>query len=303
MTIKASASSCQSLRHRRQSGFALVTALIVTAILAGVLLDASLRAEAERRAAINLAVDVRARAAARAGIAHLLLRLRALEALALAEDADPAFIDAWNRPDTLGLTIGVIELAGGAVYRVGVTDLGARLPLNYASTEEFARLFVALGATDTAAEDAAYVVVTARESLGRFGSVEDLARLQIPSLPGGWRENLTVFGDGRVNINTAPPAVLLALPGMTAESVDAVLERRAAGRWLHTVYELDALVTGNAQQQIRENFPGLAGRAAFSPSLVEVFAWGSVRGATMSTEISAIFARGGAVQIVSVTER
>jgi type II secretory pathway component PulK len=57
-----------------------------------------------------------------------------------------------------------------------------------------------------------------------------------PSLPGmspgeapdaGLLGAFTVYGDGKINVNTAPPAVLAALPGLDGEATDAVLAWRA----------------------------------------------------------------------------
>jgi len=43
----------------------------------------------------------------------------------------------------------------------------------------------------------------------------------------GLRDYLTVYGDGRINLNTAPKQVLLTIPGVTPEIADEVIGRRA----------------------------------------------------------------------------
>lgn len=286
-------------------GFALVTALLVLMLSATVLLEAAVRAEAERRAALNTAVDIRTRAAARGGLAQLLLRLRALQARTLAEGAsNPSLTDSWNRLDTLTAAIGEVELPSLARYRVGVVDPEASLPLNFASQNELSTLFVGLGADPGVADANASLIVAARQVVGGFGSPEEVARLEGVQLPVGWREHLTTLGEGRVNLNTAPAVVLRAVPGMTEESVAEILARRDAGRLLHTIYELDGLVTGSAQATLRANFPALAARSAFEPTVLVLQAEGSLPGSIVRTRVTAVVGRAGpSVQLISSVER
>lgn len=287
-----------------RDGFALVVALVVLALAATVLLEAAVRGETERRLALNTAVDVRARAAARGGLADLLVRLRALQARTAARAGDPAAADAWNRLDTLAADMGEVALTGGARYRVGVADPAARLPLNYASTLELARLLEVLGAASGTADMDAGMIVTERRLRGSFGAVEDLDLVPGLVLPPGWRERLTTLGDGRVNVNAASPQVLGALPGMSDDAVAAILARRDAGRWLHSIYELDGLVSGPAQATMRANFPALAGRVAFEPTLLELSAEGQVPGSRIRTVVTAVVGRAGSnVQLISSRER
>ncbi len=289
---------------RARPGFALVLALLVLALAATVLLAAAARAESERRIALNTAADVRARAAARGGLAQLLVRLRALQATTVLRTGDPAAPDPWNRLDTLSAHIDEVALTGGARYRVAVSDPSGRLPLNYASSLELTQLFEQLGAASGLAQMDAGLVLAERQLRGRFGAVEDLARVDGLALPPGWRDYLTTLGDGRVNVNTAPRQVLAALPGLGDEAADAILARRDAGRPLHSIYELDGLVSGPAQAALRASFPALAGRVAFEPVVLELSAEGRVPGSPMRTVVSAVVARAGStVQVISSVER
>ena len=288
-----------------EGGFALAAALLLLALVAGFLLDAALRARAERRAAWNTSVEVRARAAARGGLVHTLVRLRALQARTVsAAGGDPALLSAWNRIDTLGPELGVVELPGGGRYRVTVRDPASLLPLNAATADELKRLFLALGAGEGTARTAALAIVDHRERTAPFGAVEELRELDGASgLPTEFPAHLTVLGDGRVNLNTASASVLGALPGMSGEAVRLVLSRREAGGVWSNLFELEAGLTPPAREELQRSFAALARRASFEPALVEITVEGTVGPAAVRTRLRTVGVRAGSsVQVVSTVD-
>lgn len=59
---------------------------------------------------------------------------------------------------------------------------------------------------------------------------------------------LTTLGNGQVNINTAPIAVLHALPGMTDPIIATIIQYRSQGRRIENVGEILAMATGRGRQ-------------------------------------------------------
>jgi type II secretory pathway component PulK len=116
--------------------------------------------------------------------------------------------------------------------RYGVVDEERKLNVNLAAPEVLQRLSPAF--TDEIVD----TVVKAR-SERPFVTLDQMAAL--PNMPQGFldetsteapaglRSLLTVRGDGRVNVNTAPAAVLAALPGFDAEMAGKVVSTRTAG--------------------------------------------------------------------------
>lgn len=292
-------------RRGGEEGFALAAVVVLLVLVAGFLLDAALRAQAERQAAWNTSVEVRARAASRGGLAHALVRLRALQARTVsAAGGDPALFRAWNRVDTLGTELGEVELPGGGRYRVTLRDPASLLPLNHATADELRRLLVAHGVAEETARGAALSVVDRRERAGPFGATGELRGVEgAADLPGEATAQLTVLGDGRVNLNTAAPPVLGALPGMTAEAVRVVVARRERGAPWRNLFELEAELSAPARAELQRGFAALARRAAFEPALVEIAVEGTVEHARVRTRLRTVGVRAGAsVQVVSTVE-
>ncbi|MET0395702.1 MAG: type II secretion system protein GspK [Longimicrobiaceae bacterium] len=293
-----------SARRGGEDGFALAAVVVLLVLVSGLLLDAALRAKAERQAAWNTSVEVRARAASRGGLAHALVRLRGLQARTVsAVGGDPALFRAWNRIDTLGPELGEVELPGGGRYRLAVRDPASLLPLNHATADELGRLFAAHGVAVEGARAAALSIVDRRGRVGPFGAVEELRAVEGTSeLPREAREQLTVLGDGRVNLNTAAVPVLAALPGMTDEAVRVVAARRGASPW-RSLFELEAELSAPARAELQRGFAALSRRAAFEPALVEIAVEGSVGSARVRTRLRTVGVRAGAsVQVVSTVE-
>ncbi|HEX2092402.1 MAG TPA: type II secretion system protein GspK [Longimicrobiaceae bacterium] len=248
-----------------EGGFALAAAVLLLVLVAGFLLEAALRSRAERRAAWNTSVEVRARAAARGGLAHLLVRLRALQARTVsAAGGDPGLFEAWNRIDTLGAALGEVVLPGGGRYRTTVRDPASLLPLNAATADELSRLFAGFGMGREAAATAALAIVDRRERTAPFAAPEELRSLEgAAGVPREAVLHLTVLGEGRVNLNTAPAPVLRALPGVGDEAVRVVISRREAGTAWRNLFELEAALTPPARAELQRSFAALARRASF----------------------------------------
>lgn len=309
-----------------EGGFALLLVVLLLVGVAGFLVDRAVRARAEHRQAWNAAGEVRARAAARAGIEHARDRLgEIVRGYGQGPQAATGLATAALRDAPLRDDLARVRIADGVAYAVRVEDVSARLPLNHAGEEELRRLFVAVGAGFREADVAAQSVldwrdddglhrargaewddwyralpVPVRPRNGPFESVDELRHVRgMERLYPRVAHLLTVYGVGRVNLNTAPPEVLRAVPGLTEESVSMILSRRRAGRPLREFFEMEARLSAPSREALQREIPAFMERAAFDSDLVEVQATGTVEGLPFARTVRALMARSGpTVQVV-----
>ena len=314
-----------------RTGFAMIAALFVTMLVSGFALDQALRSRAERRHTLNAVADLRARAAARAGVAHIVARLRVLQRRAAVLDQPPdGHADSWIRVDALAQDLGDVAVRDGSRYSVRVQDAASRLPLNDATEEELRLLFMALGADSREADVASQSILDWRDPdglhrprgaewddyyrhlsppvvprNGPFPRLEELRHVRgMAQLYGRAAEHLTILGDGRVNLNTAPEPVLRALPGLSDEVVAVILGRRAAGIPLRNLFELEPGLSAPARAVLQQSFAALARRTAFEPHALEIAASGWVQGTKIRRSVHALAVRTGSdIQVVWSVER
>jgi general secretion pathway protein K len=141
-----------------------------------------------------------------------------------------------------------LELGEGLGCRSQVQDPGSRVNLNRAGSEmlgavlgrpELAAALLDWRDADdqpraTGAERDWYEATGATPPRnGPLAAVEELALIRgfDDSVLARLEPLVTVEGDGHVNLNTAPAAVLGSLPGFGAEAVEVVLTRRSGSRW------------------------------------------------------------------------
>lgn len=308
-----------------REGFALALVVVVLMVASGVLLDGALRARIERRQAFNSFVALRSRAAAQAGISHGLARLRELQDRSQAGlGSDPDILRAWNRPEMLVADLHAVRLAD-ASYLVELRDASSKLPLNDATEDEFARLFRALGANSRTAVIAAQSILDWRDSddlhrpygaewenhyryqplqvmptNGPFTSLGELERVRgLESLYRAAAEHLSIIGDSRVNLNTAPEPVLRALPGLSDEAVAWLLERQRLEEPVLSVMEMATNLTEPGRALLQREMSRLLLRTTFEPQLLEITSTGHMTGEALRHTIRAIAVRSGAsVEIV-----
>ncbi len=242
----------QSPQRRNERGIALVSVLWVLALLAVIAGSFTVGARTEAKLAHNLGENAKARALADAGIQRAVLVLLEPQTVGqFGEDGENMF-DLGSRLDG---TPHVWRFGGGEIL-ISMQDEDGRIDLNTAVDELLAGLFVSLGADGgqanalvdaiadfrdandftrlNGAEDADYRAAgldhgpknapfQAVEELQLvLGMTRDLYRLAAPAL--------TVHS-GRPDIDpaTAPRVVLMALPGIDAAEVEALLDARADG--------------------------------------------------------------------------
>jgi DNA uptake protein ComE-like DNA-binding protein len=132
----------------------------------------------------------------------------------------------------------------------GLQDEEARVNLNTAPA-------VFLAALPGVAQDLAEAIVAQRQQ-GPWGAPEELLHRGLVSAlmwygsagQTGLGVYLTVWGSGKVNVNTASPVVLAAVPGMTPAMLEALVRYRQGDdqqlgtgddRYFHTVADLETI--------------------------------------------------------------
>jgi type II secretory pathway component PulK len=299
-------------------GFVLIAVLWALVLAAALAAELHAGARGDLRGAAAVRAAARARWAARGGLAHAEEALRARLSASSAAGAPPG-------TDTLVVAPLALDYDGVKV-RVTVVDARAKLQLNLAAAGELRALAEACGLTPDQAYRFAYAVTAWRAEHGPrwLAAPEDTLAVAVPPPAGAFRavealrgvpgvtaaaygavaRYLSVAGDGRVNLNTAPPAVLRTLPGFGAEAVEAVVERRRAASFLSAWEVVPALppqVRGRVQDQMAE----LMARAAFTPRHAEVRVEAKGQGAAARARVRAVavLAGGRLAPLARIEER
>ena len=301
---------------RGRQGFALIAVLWVLVLASALAVELHGTVRADQRAVANARAAARARWAARGGLAVLAERLR--EQL-----AKPSAAGAFAATEPLLIPAVEYRLAGVAV-RATAHDARARVQLNLAPEADLLTLFAAAGvepgrAGALAAQVARWRAAHAPPALtpdssgrrlrpipGAFATVADLRR--VPGITHAEYARvaplLSVAGDGMINVNTAPAAVLRTLPGIDERAALALVARRKAGPMLSPFELLGALPPASrftAQGRLTE----LRERAAFLPRAAEVEVVAAPDGSPLRARLRAVAVLAGRKRaaIVAVTER
>lgn len=289
---------------RRGVALMLVLWLIVVLATIAVGVAALVRGEA------NVTVNVRARAAARyaaeSGIVAATWRLRTL-LHAARTPRDQALV--FRRLDRVLGDVGEEQL-GATQFQVAVADLDARIDLNNADAPmliAFLEQFV----DERQASELADALMDWRDTdeLVRAGGAEreQYARAGSPFVPSnrplqrldeltrikGFSDSLaerlapyvTIRGAGRVDINTAPPQVLRALPGVGREGARLLVEARDHG---------DVFTSPAAVWSVMRNLGAPVGsidisKVAILPQRILIVSRGWDRGHALTHEVQAVF--------------
>jgi general secretion pathway protein K len=267
-------------------GFALIAALWFVVAVAAVTLHWGLRSREARRLAGNVAAHAAASAAAEAGLAHVWANLDlALRPEWHSFDGDPErLLDPW-----WDLRAAAGDTAGGIAtgrWWVSVEDAGSRLNLNGASEEELRLFFMSLPLDAGRADRIAQAIADWRDEdhlhrprgaerdwyerqgrlvlprNGPFRSLDELRHVKevSPEVYARCSRYLTLAGNGRINVMRAPPAVLLALPGIGPEAVAAIHIHRRERRPPGTIGGLAEALPPAAQATLLEHLPALLER-------------------------------------------
>lgn len=282
---------------RARRGVALLAALWLVVAIAAVALQFSL--EARERRTIGILASERG---AQRGLALGALALvrsqidysfRALPTTGGAVDnlrsVDPLLDVAqrYNQP----------VLVDSIPVGVAAVDLGAKLNINQANETELQAFFsfllkdyslsthLAQAIMDwrdadtlprpSGGEVAAYIKAEqlAIPTNGPFRDVDDLRNVlgMTPEIFAEVSPYLTVRGDGRINLNTAPVAVLRSLPGMTDQTANMIVMMRSQGRRINRVTDVFQAMNGRGGGRGAQPSPSpLGARADVTSSMIEL---------------------------------
>ena len=236
----------KAVRYRTSTAQALVAVLLVLVFLTSMMGLVTTTLLVEARASRNQYFRHAALYNARAG-----LEVAAAQLLADDLNVDSA-ADAWYvNEDAFGdvafgkgsFAVRYPDETTGA-FRPGVVDEERKVNINTADADTLKGLHPAL--TDAVVEQ-----VIVRRKTRPFAVVNELAlldgldrdalRAASDDAPAGLASLLTVFGDGKVNVNTAPVAVLASLPGLDKESAQKIVDYREGGDTMKSFTTVDAV--------------------------------------------------------------
>jgi len=296
------------MRPSDRRGFALLATLWVLAVLAGVAVTVMAAARAERRATVNAATEARSRWAVAAGLAILLDELQ--------DGSAEHSLQVLTRP--ADSTVPPVRFRmNGLDTRVDLVDARSRINLNLSDSLQLRRLLEVVGVAGPKAAALTSAVLDWRDpdSTRRPDGAEapDYADLRPPAAPRNGpfdtgadiREVLGVGdalaarlemlvgadGDGRVNVNSAPAAVLASLPGVSLEGAHRLVARRRQGAF-QNVYDLVGSLPPEDANRIRSDLDQFQARIAFSPRDLELTITAAEGGAVVS-RLRAVVRMGG----------
>lgn len=301
------------MRSRR--GVALFTALALLVLISGAAIELTAAAKPRRIAVAALLDRAVLDAAAMGGIEHARAQLAQLTRVgALQSLRDPTrVLDAWSAADGMVVAASLGELD----YRVELHDAGARLNLNVAGEDQLRQLFVALRIDARRADRLAEAIADWRDGdqLRRANGAErseylrdgravvpddgpfaNVAMLRFvmgmtDSLYGLVLPYVSTFGSGRVDLNTAARPVLIGLPGMTEETVAALLRYRKQGRRVTSLDRFADELSPSARQRLRAAMQQLQAMAVLEPREIHVASEAWRRGTATRLRIDAIISR------------
>lgn len=304
---------------RERPGFALMAALWMIVIVGLTGYELAERARTQRLAVLNVLEQGAADAAADAALETVRAALerqlaRPLATREVARDAlaaDPWGGLAFVPHDTLALD--------GARAVAAVYDPGARVNVNRATEDDLRRLFVALPLDASLADRLAQRILDWRDGddLRRargaerddylrsgarvlpantdFGAVEELRLVDgmTPELSARLAPLLTTLGRGQINVNAAPRAVLLSLPGIGDEAAAVIVRAQGSTRPLRSLDELTLRLSAGAREAVRDAGAELSRRITFETRDVVVNAVGWTDGSPIRSRGEALYTRGG----------
>jgi general secretion pathway protein K len=315
-----------SASHQARRGVALLAALWLVVAIATVALQFSIEAHQRRRFGVLASERGQQRALALGAFA--LVRAQLEQALRVGPQGNNTAIARLRASDPW---LDIDSLYTGTVYvdsipvEVAAHDLGEKLNINQLSETEILTFFnfllrdmststhLAQSIMDwrdadsiprpSGAERDAYIKaeMLALPTNAPFRDVEDLRDVMgmTPVIYQQAAPYLTTRGSGLVNINTAPVPVLRALPGMTDQTLNLILQMRSQGRRIESVDAVFAQQRGRviAGRGGANPFQGLQNalqaRATTSTNEVELVFTARVGPQAPPTKLTAIVARTG----------
>ena len=284
----------------RRDGFVLLAALWVVAVISIAMLQFGLQARSQRLTINNRTELLRARIAAEGGFAVARARLDRL----LAENTmatDPWHGLAESRLDTLHIS--------DTRVIIRILDAGSMLHPLGLDTRRLVPFFLRSGADSTSAHAAAKYVAASSSSrdvlllAGCTGAGEaeqpgPHASPVVESTVARVLPMMLCVGTMRINVHTAPPPVLMSLPGMSDAAVAALVQRRSMGR-LSSVLDVTADLRGRKREEFLDAVGALLAASTTEISAAYVSIEAQVDGSPNAVRMDAVLVRsGGSVRTV-----
>jgi type II secretory pathway component PulK len=256
-------------------GVALIFVLWILVVFGFAISELLASAQTESHIISTLKSRAVARYAAESGI---LATTTALEKV-LDSAADPADLAARARHfDALGRA--PVDLAPDrAQFQIAVVDLNARLDLNRSDSSVLRALFAEFvpGArADQIVGSLRQMPVTRFGELARVPGADDAFALAVAPY-------VTVSSNGIVNVNSAPEAVLAALPGIGPAKAQSFVTRRDAGEVFTSIDAFRPAPGGGTPAPLGGVLLGIA------PSRLMIVSRGWQQGAPLMHEIQAVY--------------
>ena len=128
---------------------------------------------------------------------------------------------------------------------------------------------------------------------GSLQRIEELPRIRGvgPSLAAELAPYVTVRGDGRINLNTAPRTVLAAVPAFGPRVASALVDRREDGEVFRSTSSVRAVVEERRRGPASEG--SVAARTTVVPSRILFLSRGWAQGHPLTHEIQAVYSVAG----------
>lgn len=319
------------MNGRTERGFALLIALWLVVLVIGVSGATLTQLRTGRLQARNAVTAALARQVAEFGLVNAIQVIE--HGLARGTDDQRGAAGAAIRLRTAQadlLRLGRIAAPGGGTYEVDVVDGSSRLPINRADEADLQRLLIGLDLDHmNAAEVAA--------ALADWMDPDDLHRLHGAEWPDHYSDvpgarhpsngpfqthgelryirgvdealheqlvaTVTVDPDARVNLNTAPEAVIAALPGLDERAARQIVRARST-RALETLGELNAALDQPARERLQARHAEIRTRVVFVPATYRVISIGTPPGQGHPVRLEArVAVNGSRVSVIRVTDR
>ena len=307
-------------RTRARHGFALMAALWLVVLVGVTGYELSVRSRSRRLAVANALERTEAAAAAEGALetvrGELAMRLARPSPASMPGTVPIAQIDPWS---DLALIDADTLTLGDARALPRLYDAGARVQINRVAEGDLRRFLAALdidaGEADRLAQRIAdwrdaddfrrargaerddYLRAGARRlpTNADFQRVDELRDVDgmTPELFARIAPLVTVLGTGQINVNAAPRAVLMSLPGMGDETIAAIVRAQQARRPIRSMEELTAQLSSAARSSLVQVMADLQQRITFESREVVVEADGWLDGSPARITAQALLARGG----------
>jgi type II secretory pathway component PulK len=266
------------LRDDRR-GVALIFVLCLLVVLGVIAADVGRATRLEASIVESVRSRTVARYAAESGIVAAVVRIDTV----LASVAAPAERAAAFRDLDARLASLQDARIGGARFGVTVSDLNARIDLNRSEPEIVRGLFRQFTSEQHAALIAASVRAKPLARIGELGTLPGITdALALAVAP-----YITVWGDGLVNINSAPEPVLAA--GLGEEAARRIVARRSAGQ----VFTPSSSMQQPPGAQITFAAAPPIALVVTEPSRLLIIARGWQEGSPLTHEIQAVYVVAG----------